>query len=530
MAFLCVRCAQITPLTGGKKDTVAPKVVKSTPENATVNFSSSKIEIQFDEFITLKDLANQLVITPQTKELPEIEATGKKLKITFKEALLPNTTYRLFFGNAICDIHEYTPYSNFEYILSTGNVIDSLKLRGKVVHAFDKKPADNFLIGLYESLANDSVVYKEKPLYISKTGPGGSFEFNYLPQKEFKLIAIQDQNKNLFYDGSEERIAFMDKVAKAGDTISNILYAFKELPSKSFVSKSYAAEYGKVYIIYNKPKSAIKTIKANGLFHYSVNNKKDTVVVYYNNIFDTLRTYIYYDNEKTDSIIIKIPSKAVYDKQVKNGLLKYLISSNISNGTLSYFETMKFDLNYPASITDIKDKIKLFSVKDTLKTMMTFSVDSISMTSFLIRSNLNPETSYHLRFDKAAIKDNSQRVNDSTVFNFKLTNEEDYGELSLKLLFPKKENYVVQLINEKGQPVRETTVEFSLTSTSEKTLQYKNLMPGKYFIKVVEDVNKNGQYDTGNYLQRHHPETIFFNSTAIKLLAGWEIESEWKIE
>lgn len=529
VVLICAGCAQITPLTGGKKDTTPPKVLKSSPENASVNFSSSKVEIQFDEFITLKDLTNQLVITPQTKELPEIEASGKKLKITFKEALLPNTTYKMFFGNSICDIHEYTPYPNFEYVLSTGPTIDSLRLKGRVMYAFDNKPAEKFLIGLYDPSQNDSVVYKEKPLYISKTDGAGNFSFNYLPKKEFKLIAIQDQNKNLLYDGSQEQIAFHDELVNPGDNIPKTLYAFKELPSKSFVLKSYGPEYGKALIIYNKPQPEISTIKTNGLINYSINKKMDTLTIYYDNIYDTLNTYIYYNNKKTDTVFIKIPSKAAYDKQIKNGLLKYLINSNITNSTLPYFETLTFNLNYPTFIKGIKDKIRLYSLKDTIKTHMSFYIDSLSPTSFQIKSDLKPEINYRLIFEKEAIHNNTGRLNDSTIFNFKLSNEEDYGQFNLKLLFPEKENYIVQLLNEKMQLVKETLVEFSLTSSSEKVFQYKNLIPGKYFIKVIEDTNKNGHYDSGNYIQHQHAETIFFNSTAIKLLAGWEIESEWKV-
>lgn len=530
IAFLCVRCAQITPLTGGKKDSSPPKVLKSVPENASVNFSTNQIEIQFDEFIILKDLANQFVITPQTKELPEIEASGKKLKITFNEALLPNTTYKLFFGNAICDIHEYTPYQNFEYILSTGNTIDSLKLSGKVIYAFDKKPADKFLIGLYDSSSGDSVIYKEKPLYISKTDVSGNFNFNYLPSKQFKLVAINDQNKNLLYDGSEEQIAFPNELVTAGDSLATTIYAFKELPNKSFILKSFSVEYGKALIIYNKAKPNFKDIKAKGLISYSMNSSKDSITCYYNNIYDTLLTYIYYDNEKTDTVPIKIQSKLIYDKQLKNGLIKYNLSSNISNGQLAFYEDPTFELNYPlSSFESVKNKTILYEIKDSTKQLLDFTLNTISPTSFSIKTNLKQETSYRLIFNKAALSDNLGRGNDSIVFNFKLTNEEDYGVLSLKLLFPEKENYLVQLLNEKMQVVKENNMEFSLTSTNEKLLQYKNLIPGKYFIKVIEDANKNGQFDTGNYLKHQQAETIYFNSTPIKLLSGWEIENEWKV-
>ena len=183
------RCAQITPLTGGKKDATPPKALTYYPKNASLNFNSKVIEIQFNEYISLKDIVNQFIITPQTKEIPDIQAFGKKLKIVFNETLLPNTTYKLAFGNAISDLNESNTIQNFEYIFSTGETIDSLKLSGKVISALDMQPVSKILIGLYERDAEDSIVYKQKPLYISKTNEAGEFKFNYLPNTFFKIVS-----------------------------------------------------------------------------------------------------------------------------------------------------------------------------------------------------------------------------------------------------------------------------------------------------------------------------------------------------
>jgi uncharacterized protein (DUF2141 family) len=107
---------------------------------------------------------------------------------------------------------------------------------------------------------------------------------------------------------------------------------------------------------------------------------------------------------------------------------------------------------------------------------------------------------------------------------------DDYAQLKMKLLFPKKENYIVRLLNDKEQLINERVVEFALTSTSEKLIEYSNLIPGIYFIRVVEDANKNGLFDMGDYFLNKQPETIFINTAPIKLLAGWEIENEWIVK
>lgn len=530
--FLATRCAQITPLSGGKKDTSPPKVLLYSPENISLNFNVKSIEIQFDEYITLKDIANQFIITPQVKEAPEIHTQGKKLKITFNESLLPNTTYKLAFGNAISDLNESNVLQNFEYIFSTGTTIDSLKLHGKIVNSLDKKPESQILVGLYSKDAIDSVVYKEKPLYISKTNLEGAFHFNYLPNMPFKIVAIKDQNKNLLYDGSEEQLAFTKELVRPGDSSSIILNLFKEKPSKSFIKRSFSPEYGKAYIIYNKPQTDIKTITAKGLLQYKLNVLKDTLSLYYSKKFDTLEVYVNYENQKADTIYIKTLTEVAFNKQLKNKAIKYDLKSNFGSA-LAFFDLPSFELNAPIESKNIHaERIELIEKLDSSTKALPFILvkDTGLISSFKIQADFKQESYYALTIKRGAFTDNASRMNDSVVYKFKTTIMDDYALLKMKFMFPKKENYLVRLLNDKEQLINERVVEFSLTSTSEKLIEYNNLLPGNYFIRVVEDVNKNGLFDEGNYFLNQQPEIIFINVSPIKLLPGWEIENEWMVK
>ena len=532
IVFLCVQCAQVTPLTGGKKDDTPPKVLSYKPDNASLNFSTKTIEVHFNEYIVLKDVANQFIITPQTKEMPDIQASGKKLKITFNEELLPNTTYKMAFGNAVTDLNESNVLQNFEYIFSTGSTIDSLKLSGQIVNATDKKPSAQVLVGLYPSDANDSIIYKSKPLYISKTDGAGNFNFNYLPDSKFKIVGIKDQNKNLLYDGSEEQIAYTKDLVSAKDAQNIALTLFKEIPNKSFIKKSMATEYGKAQIIYNKPQTDIKAVIAKGLVNYKVNPLKDTLTIYYSQKYDTLETFISYESKKTDTLFIKLPSLSAVEKLHKNKAIKYELKSNISS-SLPFYDYPSFELSFPVVFEKInQNKITLLEKTDSVTKKMPFKIlkNNEFTTSLKLEAEFKPEVSYSLTLEKGLFTDNSERDNDSVTYKFKTTAIDDYAQLNLKLFFPKKENYLVMLLNEKEQIVDQRTVEFSLTSTSEKILAYKNLLPGNYSISIVEDANKNGTFDTGDYFLNKQPEIIFVNSSPIKLLAGWEIENEWIVK
>ena len=532
LILLGTRCAQITPLTGGKKDTIPPKPLGFKPPNASLNFNSKVIEISFDEYISLKDIANQFIITPQTKETPEFSVTGKILKITFNEDLIANTTYKLAFGNAIVDINEANVLQNFEYIFSTGASIDSLSVSGSVKNALNHKPSDQVLIALYDALGNDSVIYKEKPLYITKTNSLGNFKINYLPNQFFKIVAIKDQNKNLLYDGSEEQIAFSDNLVNTNDSSQIDLLMFKEVPFKSFIKKSYSPEYGKAYVIFNKPQFNIRSVNSESLIHYQYSMNKDSLTLYYKDQFDTLKTIISYGDLKADTISIKILSQQLFEKELKNKNIKYDLRANFGT-TLPIFLKPRFTLNVPIESSKISDfKFTLIEKMDSSIKKIPFSIlkNANWVTEFNLEANFKPETNYTMIIERGAISNKSGRMNDSVSYQFKTTSEEDYAQLKLKIFLPKKENYIVMLLNEKEDVVNETLIECSLASTSERIVEYKNLLAGKYFIRVVEDANKNGLFDAGEYFKKRQPETIYNNLFPIKLLAGWEIENEWIVK
>lgn len=532
ISLLFTNCAQITPLTGGKKDILPPKVLKTEPKNTSVNFTDKRITIYFDEYIVLKDITNQFIITPQTQELPDVEAHGKKVTIDFKETLLPNTTYKLFFGNAITDLKESNQLQNFEYIFSTGNSIDSLKLNGQILNYTDKKPVSNILVGLYPSNATDSIVYKQKPLYINKTNGNGEFVFTYLPSANFKLIGIKDDNKNLLYDGSNEQIAFSNTLVNGNLENTTLLYLFKEVPAKSFVTRTTHEEYGRASVFFNKPQLTITSVSAKGLIYYSFNTTNDSLTLYYNNLYDTLKPIITYNDKKPDSLLIKIPTRVGVKKLKEEQVIHYKLNTNIINSLPIYSKPI-FYLNYPITAKNIlQSNIVLKEKTETTQTEIPFSILTASTISesFTLQAVFKPDTDYSLLFKPLAFTGDSIRNNDSIIFYFKTTTADDYAKLNLKLFFSKKENYIVMLINDKEKITKQVSVSFSLASTSEKIIEFKNILPGNYFVRVVEDINKNGLFDTGNYFLHQQPESVFINDKVVKLLAGWDVDAEWIVK
>lgn len=481
----------------------------------------------------MSDVTNQVIITPQTKEMPDIEARGKKVIVTFNEALRPNTTYRIFFGGAIADMREGNKLSDFEFVFSTGNSIDSLYAEGKVKNAFSLKPEKDVTVALYDTLETDSVVYKKKPLYLSKSNAEGQYKLTYLPRAPFKAFAFFDKNKNLMYDGGEESIGFRDSLMRVGtDTVANFRM-FREESKALFIKKSYSPLYGIAYIIYNKelmnhvvPFSHDQKDKI-----FASDGRNDTCRIFYYGIYDTLKLMVHHgENVKTDTVNIPVLPQEQFEKLKKGGkiLLDVLVEPLVS-GKVPFNKQPVVVFNKWMDFTKTDtSKLKISSKADSTISPAVITKEP-GTDRIVIGNKLKPSSDYRILIDKGAFTDKLGIVNDSLVLSFSTNTEEDYGRLDLKLVLPSKENFIVQLTTAQEKVMAEQYVESSIASSTEHLLQFKHLLPGEYFVKVIEDKNGNKRWDSGHMMRRKQPEPVYFNAQAVKLLADWDADIEWKI-
>lgn len=206
--LILAACANPVAPTGGPRDTEPPVILHSEPENGSVNFDAAEIRLTFNEFIQLKNLSQQFLSSPPFIKTPETRLHGKSLIIKLTEELRPNTTYTLFFGNAISDFNEGNALDNYRFVFSTGPVLDSMELKGKVINAKTLTPEKEVFVMLYDRY-EDSIPMLERPYYISRTNDKGDFTFTNLRDIPYKIFALRDVNANLIYDQPNEEIAFL---------------------------------------------------------------------------------------------------------------------------------------------------------------------------------------------------------------------------------------------------------------------------------------------------------------------------------
>lgn len=225
-------CANIVPPTGGPKDSAAPRLIKSVPLDSSNNVRTKKIVLEFDEYITIDNVQQNLVVSPLPERTPIVNSKLKTITITLKDSLEANTTYALDFGNAIKDVNEGNIFKNFTYVFSTGNTISSGTLGGKVILAQTGKIDSTLIVVLHPNLTDTSVI-KNRPRYIAKLDGNGNFMFHNLPEETFNVFVLPDDYSKK-YDDSTKLFAFANAPVKIGDSIQSLsLYAFQEAERKA---------------------------------------------------------------------------------------------------------------------------------------------------------------------------------------------------------------------------------------------------------------------------------------------------------
>ncbi len=481
--------------TGGQKDEVAPILLKSKPKNLSTNFNGKKIELTFNEYISLKDIQNQLIVSPGDVTV-EVKKKGKVITLELDKTPKENATYIINFGDAITDYTENNITKDFKYIFSTADVIDSLQISGHIVDAIKKEKVKDVIICLYNTF-EDSVVYKRKPDYTVRSNENGIFLFTNLKAGTYKLFFIKESNNNKIYDSQEEEIGFIDSTLTLQKNLKlNELILFTEKPTqRKLLTKSIS--YQKVELLFNK-KNNIELIgldKSIDTIIYSKN--KDSIIVYYKAMPDTSFLYIS-ENNKTDTIKIKFP------KSAKKGDFVIAAENKIIGNNLLIKSYDLFTINQLDSLTLYEDSIKV-----------KFSLTKTSFNNFILNYNFNKEKSYILKIADSVFKSYQGNYNKEIYSRVTFYKEEELGTLKINEV---QKNNIYELLNEQNEVVRRSVIK------DETTIEYKNLLPGSYRLKIISDINKNGIWDTGNYLQKIQPEKIIYYNNPIKVRANWDLE------
>jgi len=518
LVFLMLSCAKRGSITGGLKDTLAPVLKYSSPKNMSTNFEGDEIILGFDEYVKLKNLNKQLIISPPMKHEPLILPTtaSKVITIKIKDTLQPNTTYSFNFGQSIADNNEGNAINQFKYIFSTGSYIDSLSISGQIKDAYEKN-VDNFVsVMLYEvnDTFKDSVIYKQSPRYITNTLDSlRTFKLENLKAGKYLLVALKDKGGNNRYNPKDDKIGFLKHyITVPNDTVFE-LELFKEvLPLKTF--KPIQASGNRLYLPY-EGKQNFKESKPKIVLKHN-NEVLETIVTAFPKK-DSLQ--VWYKPLKADSLSMEV-SRDTYNKRfsfkVKDLKKDTLNITAVQNGVINFRDRFTLESATPLVKFD-KSKMTLVN-KDSVAVDFTTEYDEFEQKLY-VDFKKEPVDKYNMTFFPGALTDFYEKTNDTLAFKLTTKEHADYGNLVLNLRNVKRFPIIVEITNKKGDVVLASA--YSEESTK---ITFDLLQPESFTLRITYDDNKNKRYDAGSFLNKTYAEEVFYYQKEVDVRTNWDVD------
>ena len=525
ISILMVSCARVGSPVGGEKDSIPPQITGSNIDSPRVNVPRDirELRIDFDEYITLKDINKQLIISPPLKQITKILPSGmgnKYLLIKWSDTLQANTTYNFNFGNAIVDNNEGNALGYYNFAFSTGEKIDSLFISGELkslINEKDKKPEEGSLVvGLYQQ--KDSMDYRQKPYYITKADPDGYFELNYLAPGNYRVLAFEDSNSNSVYDIGKENVGFLKDQITLDKSISGL--NINLFPSKKAMKYLEMKEVpGGILMTFEGNPDEVKVVSLNEkLKDYKVTHspKSDSTMIWFNataqNVGITTNENLKfsYDNGvKKDSVSL------FYRYNTKNEMT----ISNTKGNSLAPQQDFIITSNY------FVDKIqpeKWTLVSDSIQQEFTAAISEKNPFEIYIKSDFKDGKKYSLTIPKETVSSFFEKNKVSKRFDFEADKTENYGELTITLENAPKQKFWLQLLSESG------TVAYSKYGL-ENQINFKSLKPSQYNLRILVDENENGIWDSADFAANVFAEPVFIFDKKIEVRPLWEIRETWTL-
>ncbi len=580
------RCARMMTPEGGPKDTIAPVIVAMTPDNFATNFKERKIYVEFDEYIQIKDQQKEFFTSPQMKKKPTITMRGKGILIQIKDTLLENQTYALDFGSAIRDNNEGNPLYGMRYVFSTGETVDSMMCTGYTTDAYKADSVSKSFIYFFaaDSLPDtpdyDSTIFNRKPEVIGRAQTNGIFIAQNLKPIDYRVYAIEDTNNNQMYEPGTDKIGFVDSLCNPArmpdfymwyDSLRHYVTAEPQLYFRMFTDKTFRRHALQQTERENRNKATLyfgaefpdvrsirfDSIADDGFIYDPITRGKDTVVLWFKGAVlpDTIRgeiTYMKHDSinnlvETTEPLKLswryieskeeqkererlereKEKAEAAGEEWVAPKKENPFSMKVTSSGDVNPERPLEFSFEYPLERIDSTSIIfnRIAEDESTTPVAIRFERDTADLLRWYGHVKWEPATKYTLTILDSTIYNIAAECNDSTTVNYTTYDPEKYGKIIVRLKNAKANMpYIVQLLNGSGSMLEERR---DVRGESEIVFNYVPV--GEAKLRLIEDPNNNGRWDTGNVIERRQPERseVYVSDTdeeVFQIKANWENE------
>ena len=495
-------------------DSIPPVIVKSVPENYSTNFKGDEFRIYFDEYVKFKDLTSELIISPPMEYAPTITplSTSKYIKVKILDTLRENTTYAFNFGKSIVDNNESNEFEYFKYVFSTGSYIDSLKLSGTIkdVKILEAEPPISVLLYQVNEEFNDSIVFKEKPMYVTATKDStNTFELTNLKAGKYLLLGLKEGTRDFMFQPEKDKIAFEKQHIVLPTDSSYTLTLFKEEPKYKIARPKHESK-NHILFGYTGKTDSIELDLLSQVpedFQYRV----------YQDLEKDSLHYWFRPNLEVDSLQLIAKHKDELDTltvRVRDLYKDSLTISVINDRVIKLGDTVKIKVNTPIVSLD-SEKIKIID-RDSVVIPYTTQINRKYNLANIIFETVEAQD-YSLEILPGAIADLYEETNDTLVFRTGTKAASDYGSLELTLSNAKSFPIIVELVDSRFEVIDSKYIE------SDVPVNFQQITPGKYYVRICHDENENRKWDSGNFLEGTQPETIIYYPSLLDVRANWSL-------
>lgn len=575
ISIMLYACANPGTPTGGPRDFTPPRVLGSTPKAYAINNTKAKIIISFDEYVKLDKPSEKIVVSPPQLQQPEIKTSGKKIIVNLLDSLLPKSTYTIDFSDAIQDNNEGNPLGDYAFTFSTGEAIDTMQVSGTILNAADLEPIKGIMVGLHADLS-DSAFLKKPFDRVGRTDSKGHFSIRGVARGKYRIYALMDGDQNFIFSQKSEAIAFDDSLVVPTcaaairqdttwidsltiDTIKQINYtrympdnivmrAFKETKMQQSLAKKERLIPQMFSLYFTAPNKKLPDIrglnfKEKDAFVIQTDNKLDTIhywikdsVNYKKDTLSLALSYFYTDSlnrllPRTDTLNLVSKQKTLTKeveakkKKKKNEPVEVqpLPMDKHVPQSMDVYDNITFTFQEPLRSYDSK-AIRLKQKVDSLYKEVKFELqqDTTNAFQYNLIYNWEPEKEYSLEVDSAAFRGMYGLVSGKIKENFKVHSLNDYGEIHFNVSGADSKAFVELLDGSSDKVLRKMPVR-------DGRANFYFLAAGKYCARLVNDINGNGVWDTGDYATKRQPEEVFYFPEIINLKVLWNIDKSWNV-
>lgn len=577
-ATVMYSCANIGNPSGGPIDKTPPIFMRSNPTPNAVNVKDRKIEIFFDEIVTLKDPSTKIIVSPAQTEMPRMSALGRKVTVELVDSLMPNTTYTIDFSNSIQDNNEGNAIDNFAFAFSTGSVIDSMRVSGYVLDSRTLEPMQSVVVGLQSNLA-DSAFHKEKLQRVALTNDRGQFTIRNVSPGSYHIFALKDLDRDYKFGNPTEDIAFLDSIIvpsigsrEAADTVYNdlneidtimratrpayfpndiLLSMFNEDRKSQYLANNLRVDSTRISLTFAAASDTLPSLSIVGRndvpdqwYTLERSQTNDTLTYWIRPPHlvsaDTLMvatTYLRTDTTSnlswgTDTLKFTFQRQKAKKKKKNEETdsleqIRFMELHPLANGTQEVYAPLLLQTGTPIE----RYSREAFHLQRKLQNDTTFypaEIKSIALRDstlsrrdLMLKVDWEPGAAYTLAVDSLAMTDIYGLQTKPLKVDFNVRKMEEYGNIVFNITAV-RDSAIVELLDGTEKIVLRAPVK-------NHRAELLNLLPGKYYARLFIDRNGNGKYDTGNYDMHLQPEETVYYPGAINLKKNWDVEQTWDI-